>query len=309
MPTSSGPGTEDIDLNLDDFVARINSDLVGKFVNIASRCAGFISRQFGGRLADRLENPALHGEFAAAAPQIAAFYEAREYGRAMREIMRLADRANQYIDERKPWALARDPARAPEVQAVCTDGINLFRVLMLYLKPVLPAMAARAEAFLGCRPLRLGRRWHAVARPRHRHLRAPDHAGGSGSDSTGWSRHRSRRHRQRTTRETSPWKLRRQQTLTSTSTRFSRPTCASARSSPPKPSKARTSCCASPWISAAGTRTVFAGIRSGYDPAALVGRQVVVVANLKPRKMRFGVSEGMLLAAGDDDGRYLPGRP
>ncbi len=156
-----GPGTEDIDLNLDDFVARINSDLVGKFVNIASRCAGFVGRQFGGRLADQLENPALHRDFAAAAEEIAALYEGREYGRAMREIMRLADRANQYIDERKPWALARDPARAAEVQAVCTDGINLFRVLLLYLKPVLPAMAARAEVFLGAGPLS----WTDAGRP------------------------------------------------------------------------------------------------------------------------------------------------
>lgn len=144
-----GAGIEDIDLNLEDFTARVNSDLVGKVVNIASRCAGFITKTFGGQLDSRLENPQLYADFVAAGEALATHYDQREYSRAMREIMLLADRANQYIDQRKPWQLAKDPATAAEVQAVCTQGLNLFRVLMLYLAPVLPAMAAKTAEFLG----------------------------------------------------------------------------------------------------------------------------------------------------------------
>ena len=144
-----GAGIEDIDLNLEDFAARVNSDLVGKVVNIASRCAGFIKKNFAGELAARLEEPDLYADFVAAGTAIAEHYDSREYSRAMREIMLLADRANQYIDQRKPWQMARDPATAADVQAVCTQGINLFRVLMLYLSPVLPAMADKVAEFLG----------------------------------------------------------------------------------------------------------------------------------------------------------------
>jgi methionyl-tRNA synthetase len=143
-----GAGIEDIDLNLDDFTARVNSDLVGKVVNIASRCAGFITKTFGGQLDSKLEDPQLYADFVAAGEALAAHYDQREYSRAMREIMLLADRANQYIDQRKPWQLAKDPATAAEVQAVCTQGLNLFRVLMLYLAPVLPAMADKTAEFL-----------------------------------------------------------------------------------------------------------------------------------------------------------------
>jgi methionyl-tRNA synthetase len=156
-----GPGLDDIDLNLDDFVARANSDLVGKFVNIASRCAGFLTKGYDGQLADALPEPALYEAGAQAAGRIAEAYEKRDYARAMREIMLLADRANQYIDERKPWLLARDPAARADVQAVCTQGLNLFRTLLVYLKPVLPALAARAERFLACDPLR----WEDAAIP------------------------------------------------------------------------------------------------------------------------------------------------
>ena len=135
-----GSGIEDIDFSLDDFVARTNSDLVGKLVNIASRCAGFIERS-GGALAAALPEPALYEQFAGQAERIAALYETREYATAMREIMELADQANRYIDQHKPWALAKDPARAAEARAIATKGINLFRVLMSYLAPVLPQMA------------------------------------------------------------------------------------------------------------------------------------------------------------------------
>ena len=141
-------GIDDIDLNLEDFVARVNSDLIGKLVNIASRCAGFISKRFDGELAPVMAEPELYAEFTAAADEIAESYATLEYGRAIRKVMALADRANQYIDDRKPWVLAKDPDSSSEVQAVCSVGLNLFRALMIYLKPVLPEMAAQAEKML-----------------------------------------------------------------------------------------------------------------------------------------------------------------
>ena len=155
-----GSGVEDIDFSLDDFVACTNADLVGKLVNIASRCAGFIERG-GGRLGSALPEPSLHGEFVAAGERIAALYESREYAAAIREIMDLADRANRYIDQSKPWALAKDPARAAEVLAIATEGLNLFRVLMSYLAPVLPRTAEAAAAFLGTSFAD----WNAIATP------------------------------------------------------------------------------------------------------------------------------------------------
>ena len=141
-------GVDDIDLNLDDFVQRVNSDLIGKVVNIASRCAGFLRKKFDNRMSTECVEPELVQSFIDAGEHIAALYEAREFNRAMREIITLADRANQYIDEKKPWVMAKDETLADEVQNVCSVGVNLFRVLATYLKPVLPAMAEKSEAFL-----------------------------------------------------------------------------------------------------------------------------------------------------------------
>ncbi|MGB2523494.1 MAG: methionine--tRNA ligase [Luminiphilus sp.] len=143
-------GVDDIDLNLDDFVQRVNSDLIGKVVNIASRCAGFLRKKFDNQMSDTCAEPELVQSFIDAGDEIAALYEAREFNRAMREIIALADRANQYIDDKKPWVMAKDEALKDEVQAVCSVGINLFRVLATYLKPVLPKMAEKSEAFLRC---------------------------------------------------------------------------------------------------------------------------------------------------------------
>ena len=143
-------GVDDIDLNLDDFVQRVNSDLIGKVVNIASRCAGFLRKKFDNQMSDTCAEPELVQSFIDAGDEIAALYEAREFNRAMREIIALADRANQYIDDKKPWVMAKDEALEDEVQAVCSVGINLFRVLATYLKPVLPKMAEKSEAFLRC---------------------------------------------------------------------------------------------------------------------------------------------------------------
>ena len=153
-------GVDDIDLNLNDFVQRVNSDLVGKVVNIASRCAGFLRKKFDNRMAVECSEQALLDEFIAAGDDIAALYETRDFGRAMREIIALADRANQYIDDKKPWVLAKEEGREQEVQDVCSTGINLFRVLITYLKPVLPEMAARAEQFL-----QIDVDWHSLKSP------------------------------------------------------------------------------------------------------------------------------------------------
>lgn len=153
-------GVDDIDLNLNDFVQRVNSDLVGKVVNIASRCAGFLRKKFDNRMASECSEQALLDEFISAGDNIAALYETRDFGRAMREIIALADRANQYIDDKKPWVLAKEEGREQEVQDVCSTGINLFRVLITYLKPVLPEMAARAEQFL-----QIDVDWHSLKSP------------------------------------------------------------------------------------------------------------------------------------------------
>ena len=141
-------GVDDIDLNLEDFVQRVNADLVGKVVNIASRCAGFLRKKFDNRMSVVCSEPELVQSFIAAGEQIAELYDARELNRAMREIIGLADRANQYIDDKKPWVMAKDDALADQVQDVCSVGINLFRALATYLKPVLPAMAEKSEIFL-----------------------------------------------------------------------------------------------------------------------------------------------------------------
>ncbi|MDZ7643970.1 MAG: class I tRNA ligase family protein [Woeseiaceae bacterium] len=148
-----GPGMDDIDLNLDDFVARVNSDLVGKLVSIASRCAGFISKKFDGS-ATTLEDETLYAEFAAESEHIAEAYEAREFSKAMRRVMALADRANRYIEQKKPWVMVKDDSQRLAVQSVCTQGLNLFRTLVIYLAPVLPDLTAKARELFGERP------WH-----------------------------------------------------------------------------------------------------------------------------------------------------
>ena len=161
-------GVDDIDLNLDDFVQRVNADLIGEVVNIASRCAGFLRKKFDNKLSANCSEPELVQSFIDAGDSIAALYEAREFNRAMREVIALADRANQYIDDKKPWVMAKDEAQASAVQEVCSVGINLFRVLATYLKPVLPNMAQKSEAFL-CTSLD----WTALETPLVQHQLAP----------------------------------------------------------------------------------------------------------------------------------------
>jgi len=295
-----GPGIDDIDLNLEDFAARVNADLVGKVVNIASRCAGFIAKRFAGRLADALAEPALWRDAAAAGEAIAAHYEARDYARAVREIMALADRANQYIDEKKPWVLAKQDGADAELHAVCSMGINLYRALIGYLRPVLPGTAEKSEAFLRVPPLT----WEAIAAPLLGHVIGPFEPLLTRVD---------------------PKQV--QAMLEASKEDLARRDAPPPAAAPPAPASepigpqiafedfAKVDLRIARIVSAqpvegaeklleltldlgGETRKVYAGIKSAYAPAALEGRLTVMVANLAPRKMRFGTSEGMVLAAG-----------
>jgi methionyl-tRNA synthetase len=295
--TKLGSGIDDLDLNLDDFVQRVNADLVGKVVNIASRCAGFITRRFDGRLGGDLDRPQLFADFVAAGDAIAAAYEGREYGRAMREIMALADRANQYIDDQKPWVMAKADGREEELQAVCSLGLNLYRVLVAYLKPVLPTLAEQSEAFLACPALTWDNRGRALLD----HVIEPFQALMQRVDpkQTAALLEASRASLAATPSQESPAVSPMEpiaetidyDTFARVDLRIARITAAEHVEGADKLLKLT--------LDLGGeTRTVFAGIKAAYDPEQLVGRLTPMVANLAPRKMRFGVSEGMVLAAG-----------
>jgi methionyl-tRNA synthetase len=293
-----GPGVDDIDLNLEDFAARVNADLVGKVVNIASRCAGFVTKRFAGRLSDQVTEPDLVAEFVGAGPSIAASYEAREYSRAVREIMALADRANQYIDERKPWVIAKDPAREQELQDVCSVGLNLFRLLIGYLRPILPGTAEKAEAFLLVPPLT----WDALASPLLGHTIGAFEPLMTRVDP---KRIEAMLEASREDLAKKPGLAAAPGPLTidpisspigiedfgKVDLRIARIARAEAVEGADKLLRLT--------LDLGGeNRTVFAGIKTAYAPADLEGRLTVVVANLAPRKMKFGTSEGMVLAAG-----------
>ena len=293
-----GAGTGDIDLNLDDFVQRVNSDVVGKVVNIASRCAGFIGKRFGGELSDELPQPELLERFVAAREAIAADYETRNYQSAVRRIMALADEANRYIDDEKPWVQIKEEGKEAQVQAVCTQGLNLFRVLIAYLAPVLPFTADRASEFLG---VKLSD-WSLLDQPQL----------GIGINTF-----------QPLLMRVDPVKV---EAMVDNSKESLQATSSEENESEGPPLEAiadeieigdfaKVDMRIAKIVAAESvpeakkllkltldigseTRTVFAGIKSAYDPADLEGRLTVMVANLKPRKMRFGTSEGMVLAAG-----------
>ena len=295
-----GARVDDIDLNLEDFAQRVNSDLVGKVVNIASRCAGFIHKRFGGRLSAECGELALYDEFVAAGESIATHYETREYGRAVREIMALADRANQYIDEHKPWVIAKEEGREAELQAICSTGINLFRVLVGYLKPILPKLAADAEAFLNIEPMD----WYSQAEP------LTDHT------IERFKPLMTRVEKERITAmiEASKEDLKAEpQKAPATSPKakgiepiaptvafedFAKVDLRIARIVKAEQVEGADKLLRLTLDLGGEQRNVFAGIKSAYAPEDLEGRLTVMVANLAPRKMRFGVSEGMVLAAG-----------
>ncbi|MDE2306208.1 MAG: methionine--tRNA ligase [Gammaproteobacteria bacterium] len=306
-----GPGIDDLDFNLDEFATRLNSDVVGKLVNIASRCAGFIART-GGTLADALPEPALFAEFSAAGDTIGAAYEQRDYAGAIREIMALADRANQYIDQHKPWLIAKREDGAAEVRGVCTLGLNLFRSLMIFLKPVLPDMAAKAERFFREAPWN----WQDAARPllsqtigAYEPLAsrldpaavaqlvespappAPPAAAKPAAKPAAASSPAATATATPATAAAAATPISIDQ-FASVDLRIARILAAERVEGADKLLKLRVD------LGELGERQIFAGIRAAYEPATLVGRLTVVVANLAPRKMRFGVSEGMVLAAG-----------
>jgi len=292
-----GPGTADIDLNLDDFVQRVNADVVGKVVNIASRCAGFIQRRFHGRLSDTLPRPDLYAEFVAAREAIAVDFEERNYQSAIRRIMALADEANRYIDEQKPWQAIKEAGREGEVQAVCTQGINLFRVLMTYLAPVLPFTAERAGAFLGVAV----DDWSRIEEPL---LGAPLNTFQPLLTRIDPVKVNAMIEDSKESLQPAPTEAAQPSTPVAdlepeiTIDEFSRVDLRIARIVKAELVEGADKLLRLTLDIGNETRTVFAGIRSAYDPARLEGRLTVMVANLKPRKMRFGTSEGMVLAAG-----------
>lgn len=289
---------EDIDLNLEDFLLRVNSDLVGKVVNIASRCAGFISKRFDGKLASTLPEPALYAEFVSAGSTIADLFENREFSRAVREIMALADQANQYINDNAPWVVAKEDGRDNDLQAICTQGLNLFYVLMGYLKPIIPVTAEKAEAFLGVSPMN----WDSTASPLLGHT-------------INKFKHMMTRVEQ--TQIDAMLDQAKEELVPLSETK----TVSAALADDPLRDEIEFDDFAKVDLRVAliakaehvegadkllrltldlggETRNVFAGIKSAYKPEELEGKLTVMVANLAPRKMRFGISEGMVLAAG-----------
>jgi len=286
-------GIDDIDLSFDDFSQRVNSDLVGKVVNIASRCSGFIKKRFNNQLSDQCAEPALYQQFIDTNETIAQLYEGREFGKAMREIMALADLANQYIDDKKPWVIAKAENQDQELHEVCSMGINLFRVLVAYLKPVVPVLAQESELFLNIE----SQLWPTEFEPL-----------------TG---HTINQFKPLMTR-VDPAKV---AAVVEASKESMAPVAVVEKKHEPiaktiafddfakldlrvaKIIKAEAVDGADKLLQLTvdigdETRTILAGIKSAYTPESLTGRLVVVVANLEPRKMRFGLSEGMVIAAG-----------
>ncbi|MBS0909763.1 methionine--tRNA ligase [Tatumella sp. JGM118] len=297
---------DDIDLNLEDFVQRVNADVVNKVVNLASRNAGFITKRFNGKLSESLADPALYQTFVDASEKIGDAWASREFGRAIREIMALADLANRYVDEQAPWVVAKEEGRDADLQAICSMGIHLFRVLMTWLKPVLPELSARSEAFLNSELS-----WDSIAQPLTGHTVAPFKALYQRIDMS---------------------KVNALVEASKDDAAQAAPAAAQKPATAAKPAKKEESSVEGVitiddfakvdmrvalieqaelvegsdkllrlMLDVGGEkRQIFSGIRAAYpDPAVLVGRLTIIVANLAPRKMRFGVSEGMVLSAGN----------
>ncbi len=283
-----GHTIEDIDLNLEDFVARVNSDLVGKLINIASRCAGFITKQFDGQLAASLPDPALFAEFTDASEIIADHYERREFSKAMRLVMSLADKANRYIDDQKPWIMAKNADSAGDVQAVCTQGLNMFRTLMIYLAPVLPVVAEGARAFLNEKVWQ----WQDASQPLLSAGVEPFKPLLTRVEPEQVQRLIAQ------SEESTPVAATESEDDIISIDDFMKIDLRIARIETAEAVEGADKLLALTLDVGDSSRKVFAGIKAAYDPDSLVGRHVIVVANLAPRRMKFGVSEGMVLAAG-----------
>lgn len=285
---------DDIDFNLDDFVLRVNSDLVGKVVNIASRCAGFINKKFDGVLSGQVGATNILDDMLKAGDTIAASYERCDFGKAVREIMALADQANRYIDAHKPWVLAKQDGKEDQVQQVCSDGLNMFRLLITYLKPIVPQIAADAESFLNVVPLTWDGRQQLlqghkinqfkplitrieadkmtaiVAASKEQPIAADESAEDEASDIGPEIDFDD----------------------------FAKVDLRIARIEKAEHVEGADRLLRLTLNIGSETRIVLAGIKSAYQPEDLEGKLTVMVANLAPRKMKFGLSEGMVLAAG-----------
>ncbi|MDG2916004.1 methionine--tRNA ligase [Bisgaard Taxon 10/6] len=297
---------DDLDLNLEDFVQRVNTDLVNKLVNLASRNAGFIQKRFAGKLADKLDDEALFDEFIAQSEQIAAYYENREFAKAVREIMALTDKANKYVDDKAPWVIAKEEGREAELQRVCSMGIQLFRVLMGYLKPVLPKLAERSEAFLQAELT-----WDNLAQPLLDHEIAAFKALFSRVDAKQIDAMIEASKAENAAVNSAPKAEKTVKKSPALESEFE-PVEAEISIDDFAKMDLRVAkvlgCEAVPESKKLlkfqldlgfETRQVFSGIKAAYgNPDELVGRYVIVVANLAPRKMKFGISEGMILSAG-----------
>jgi methionyl-tRNA synthetase len=307
---------EDIDFNPDDFVARVNSDLVGKYINIASRCAGFIAKQFGGKVAGAmLEKDSIFEEASDirnASGEIAALFDSREFGRAIRRIMDLADSVNRFIDDEKPWDLAKKEDKRERLWYVCSEGLEAFRLLTIYLRPVLPTLATNAEKMLNIGPLSWSdvkkplKRDHAIQPYKHLITRVEEKQLDAlfGIEAvpqvTAPQRHAEKQQHaaMEQTVSDAPISI---DDFSKLDLRVAKIAKAEHVEGADKLLKLTLE------VGALGTRTVFAGIKSAYAPEQLEGKLAVLVANLAPRKMKFGVSEGMVLAASGETAGEGPG--
>ncbi len=294
---------EDIDLNLEDFIQKVNSDLVGKVVNIASRCAKFVTKGNDGILSSTIADNALWQQVSEAGNKIAEHYENREYSKAIRKIMAQADAANEYIAAKEPWKLNKDPSQQQQVQDICSLGINLFRLLLTYLKPVVPAMAADGETFLNDQLT-----WESIKQPLIGHqinnfkplLQRVE------QEKVECMVDASKQEVEQTTRVVLGGPLADEPIAPEINfDDFMKVDLRVARIVKAEDVEGADKLLALTLDIGGETRKVFSGIKSSYQAADLEGRLTVMVANLAPRKMRFGISEGMVLAAGDDDGIHL----
>ena len=293
------PHIDDIDLNLEDFVQRVNSDLVNKVVNIASRSAGFISKRFDGKLSDKVAEPELYSQFVEKAKVIADYYEQRESSKAIREIMALADEANRYIDEKAPWVVAKQEGQDQALQDICSMGIFLFRILMTYLKPVVPSLAQRTEEFLNSqlewRGIDNALTGHTINRFKALFNRIDMDKITAMIEET-----------KELTTSTAPAKEKVAEPIADTINfdDFAKVDMRVALIKNATFVEGSDKLLQLTLDIGDETRNVFSGIKQFYpDPQVLIGRLTIMIANLAPRKMRFGVSEGMVLcASGKDDG-------
>ncbi|CAB9543290.1 Methionyl-tRNA synthetase (EC [Bathymodiolus brooksi thiotrophic gill symbiont] len=290
---------DDIDLNLEDFKQRVNSDLVGKVVNIASRSAGFIVKKFDKTLSAYAVESQLYQEFVDQGEQIAKLYEARNYSQAMREIMKLADKANQYIDEHKPWQLVKEEGKEAQVHDVASLAINLFRVLMTYLKPVLPVMAEQVEVFLNIDSLN----WQDIKHPltKHKINKFKPLMSRIEDEQINQVIEKSKQSTQITKKKTQEegGNMIQIDDFAKIDLRIAKIVKAQAVKGADKLLQLTLD------IGEDNTRNVFAGIKAHYKPEELEGKLTVMVANLAPRKMKFGISEGMVLAASDGKSLHI----